>query len=173
MGRENSREHDKENLDRIRYMLESYSNRIGSGDYRAMQESAHLAKSAGKIAARIGRFGDAGKYYGYSAGVLKIAEKAGYKIDENFLRAMKDKSDKMYGIEKTLQERKERATTKRYAHAAATTVIILMIGGAFILMAPIMTGKVIGETAQKVSGVFGFCLFALGLIAGYIYLSRR
>jgi hypothetical protein len=176
-----SREKEVARLHNIRRAIDKLAVDVKRGDTNAMERSAHLASSAGKISARIGQYNDAGDYYKYGGNMLRLARGAGAEGQEDFMEALYNKSDRMYrindkvrrGRRKVLEEHAEEVPAGKYEGAAAMTLIVIMLVGAVALMSPIITGNVVSDISQRVLGVFGLCLFALGLIAGYIYLSKR
>jgi hypothetical protein len=176
-----SKEKEVARLHNIRSAIDKLAVDVKKGDTNAMERSAHLASSAGKISARIGQYNDAGDYYKYGGNMLRLARGAGAEGQEDFMEALYNKSDRMYrindkvkrGRRKVLEEHAEEVAAGKYEGVAAMTLIAAMLAGAVALMSPVITGNVAGDTAQKILGVSGLCLFALGLIAGYIYLSKR
>ncbi len=183
MGEEVHYSRDKEvaRLHNIRSAIDKLAVDVKRGDTNAMERSAHLASSAGKISARIGQYNDAGDYYKYGGNMLRLARGAGAEGHEEFMDALYDKSDRMYrindkvkrGRRKVLEEHAEEIAAGKYENATAMILIWAMLGGATMLIGPVITGNVVGESALRVSSVFGLCLFVLGLIMGYIYLNRR
>jgi hypothetical protein len=170
-----SKAKEEAKLINIRKAIDNLAVAVKKGEPDAMQRSAHLAAAAGKISARIGEYENAGTYYKYGSDMLKMAGGAGYATDARLAEALELKADRMYRIKDKLKHGKgsleEHAEV--YSGSITTALIAAMLIGGVGLMGPNITGNVTGEVALKVLSVCGMCLFAIGLILGYVYLSRR
>jgi hypothetical protein len=177
MGKEGqiSKAKEEQKLINIRKAMDNLAVAVKKGEPQAMQRSAHLAAAAGKISARIGEYENAGTYYKYGADMLNMARGAGYEGEEGLAKALELKSDRMYRINDKLRHGKRSLEEHAdvYGRSVTAGLVVAMLVGGIGLMGPNVTGNVTGEVAIKVLSVCGMCLFAIGLVVGYIYLHRR
>ena len=183
MGKEAGYSKDKEvaRLHNIRKAIDALAANVKRGDTNAMERSAHLASSAGKISARIGLYNDAGDYYKHGGDMLRLARGAGAEEQKEFMDALYNKSDRMYRINdkvkrgrgKVLEEHAEEVAVGKYEKAHAMALIAALFAGSIALMTLTATGRVVGYAAQKSSSLLGICLFAICIVAAYVILIRK
>jgi len=176
-------------LKNIRTRIDELSSGVEAGDAAAMRRSAHLARAAGDISARMGQYEDAGTYYHYGAKVLGMTTGDAYEETRNERDLLNIDSAKMFKEhEKQRAERRKKGVLEEYASAGTTSassggsgryerhdmaLIIALFAGSLALMTLTATGRVIGYAAQKSSGMLGICLFAICIVASYMLLIRK
>jgi hypothetical protein len=179
------KEGEKNELSGIRSKIRGLHSRVVANDSGAIRVSAYLARQGGDLARERNDLDTAEEMYTYGAKSLERLKGDDYEStrDQRDLlwadarsitqeRGMsKAKARQRVGVYTSSGE--VRVESEKYHNVTAMILIWGMIAGAAYIISPVLTGDVVGATAQKISGVLGLCLFVLGLIMGYVYLLKR